>query len=210
MTHLFVMAGAYTVNYDPTDTGKVSEEYAAKRDYYYEKLRRMRNELSLTARSKVPDGQLYKLACALIDGTVFDIVRELEEIQQLNERSLLNRRMKVIGEHKTQRVQMMKRHRKEVNASQSKPHNLPLIESRHDQELAELEVQLSDQIHSTDQALILELDQIVIEQQSTLVQAAVPFFHVTNNPQDIKVQMSILDFIQRLSNEQLDSNPKTL
>ena len=203
------MAGAYSVDYNPADTGKVSEEYAAKRDYYYEKLRRMRNELPLTVRSKVPDAQLHNLAGALVDGTVFDIVRELEEIQQLNERSLLSRRMKVIGEHKTRRVQMMKRHREEMNASESKPHNLPLIESRHDLEMAELEVLLGDQIRSTDQALILELDQIVIEQQSTLLQAAVPFFHVTNNPQDIQVQMSILEFIQRLSNEQLDSSPKT-
>ena len=33
---------------------------------------------------------------SLLDGTVFEIVKELDEIQQLNERSLLNKRMKVL------------------------------------------------------------------------------------------------------------------
>ena len=32
---------------------------------------------------------------SLMDGTVFEIVKELEEIQQLNERSLFNKRVKV-------------------------------------------------------------------------------------------------------------------
>jgi hypothetical protein len=36
-----------------------------------------------------------EFAASLQDGAVFDIVRELEEIQQLNERSLLTKRMKV-------------------------------------------------------------------------------------------------------------------
>ncbi len=30
-----------------------------------------------------------------MDGAVFEIIKELEEIQQLNERSLLNKRIKV-------------------------------------------------------------------------------------------------------------------
>lgn len=195
------MAAAYSLEYSPSDTGKVSDEYEVKRDDYYVNLQRMRGELPLPVQSKVPDSQLLKLACSLVDGTVFDIVRELEEIQQLNERSLLNRRMKVIGEHKTRRTQMVKRHREEIHANQSKPHNIPLVESRHDQDEAELEMQLNDQIRTTDQTLILELDQIVTEQQSTLVQAAVPFFAVTNNPQDMQVQMAILEFIQKLDDQ---------
>ena len=40
---------------------------------------------------------IYDLATSLLDGTVFEIVRELEEIQQILERDLLNRRMKVVN-----------------------------------------------------------------------------------------------------------------
>ena len=44
---------------------------------------------------QITEKHLLDLAACLVDGTVFDIVRELEEIQQLNERSLLNKRVKV-------------------------------------------------------------------------------------------------------------------
>jgi hypothetical protein len=44
---------------------------------------------------------LSKLASSLLDGTVFQIVRELEEIQQLKERNLLNGRMKMLSNHKS-------------------------------------------------------------------------------------------------------------
>lgn len=40
------------------------------------------------------------IATSLLDGTVFEIVKGLEDIQQLTERNLLNRRMKVINSHK--------------------------------------------------------------------------------------------------------------
>lgn len=49
----------------------------------------------LLPRLQITEKHLLDLASCLVDGTVFDIVRELEEIQQLNERSLLNKRVKV-------------------------------------------------------------------------------------------------------------------
>ena len=45
--------------------------------------------------SQLTNDFIMETCLSLQDGTVFDIVKELEEIQQLNERSLLNRRMKV-------------------------------------------------------------------------------------------------------------------
>ena len=45
----------------------------------------------------------------------------------------------------------------------------------------------------------MELDQKVMDQQSTLEKAGVPGFYVTNKPQDIRMQMYLLDFIVRLS-----------
>ena len=40
------------------------------------------------------------LAESLLDGTVFEIVRGLEDIQQMTERNLLNKRMKLINSQK--------------------------------------------------------------------------------------------------------------
>ena len=47
--------------------------------------------------------------------------------------------------------------------------------------------------------IVMELDQKVMEQQSTLEKAGVPGFFVTNKPNDLKVQMYLLEFITRLS-----------
>eukprot|EP00731_Ephydatia_muelleri_P026940 Em0018g1040a len=77
--------------------------------------------------------KLCELASCLVDGTVFEIVKELEEIQQLNERAFLNRHEGA-------------RHRAEVDA---------------------LEKTLAEDMRGTDQKIIMELDQLVFEQQTT-------------------------------------------
>ena len=50
-----------------------------------------------------------------------------------------------------------------------------------------------------DMKIILELDQKVMDQQSTLEKAGVPGFFVTNNKIDVRLQMYLLEFITRLS-----------
>ena len=47
--------------------------------------------------------------------------------------------------------------------------------------------------------IVMELDQKVMDQQSTLEKAGVPGFFVTNKPHDLRVQMYLLEFITRLS-----------
>lgn len=51
----------------------------------------------------------------------------------------------------------------------------------------------------------MQLDQQVMDQQSTLEKAGVPGFYVTNKPQDIRLQMYLLDFIVRLSHVEIPS-----
>lgn len=79
--------------------------------------------------------------------------------------------------------------------------NIRDIKERHDKELTDLQHKLNSQLKVTDQEIILELDQIVSEQQSTLHQAAVPFFKITNNPFEIQIQTHILNFIERLNKD---------
>ena len=190
------------IEYGPTDTGKLSEEARLTFESFYSKLRQFRDELPSAFHSKLLDSHLKDLALSLLDGTVFEIVKELEDIQQLSERAFLNRRMKVVSSHKTQRVEMVRRHKEELASCQNRPHNLPLVKSRHEKEIEELEKVLVEELRSTDQKIILELDQIVTDQQSTMQQAAVPLFTVTNNPHNIQIQIHILSFIQRLSTSQ--------
>ena len=186
------------IDYGPSDMGKLNKEESHKLDFYYEQLCRFRDSLPSSLHSRMTNSELRRLAECLIDGTMFEIVRELEDIQQLSERALLNKRMKVVSTQKTEKVEMSKRHKEELAACSNRPHNLPLVKSKHEKEKAELDKKLQEEIKSTDQQIILELDQMVTNQQTTMQQADVTFFSVTNNPQEIQVQMHILRFIQKL------------
>ena len=186
------------IDYGPSDLGKLSEEEAEKLDLYYKKLCQYRDTLPANLHARMPNSELRQLAECLVDGTMFEIVRELEDIQQLSERALLNKRMKVVSAQKTKKVEMAKKHDVELLTCHHRPNNLPLIEAKHEKEKAELDKLLQEELRATDQQIILELDQLVTNQQTTMQQAAVTFFSVSNNPQEIQVQMHVLRFIQKL------------
>ena len=106
--------------------------------------------------------------------------------------------IQVVNEHKRERSELARRQKNEI--TEARPHTLTLIKARHEEERVELEGRLGSEIRETDQRIILELDQLVTDQQSTLQQAAVPFFTVTNNNNDNKLMNSLLIFILRLCN----------
>lgn len=186
------------IDYGPSDLGKLSEKEAERLDLYYKKLCQYRDTLPANLHTRMPNSELRQLAECLVDGTMFEIVRELEDIQQLSERALLNKRMKVVSAQKAKKVEMAKKHDVELLTCHHRPHNLPLIEAKHEKEKAELDKLLQEELRATDQQIILELDQLVTNQQTTMQQAAVTFFSVSNNPQEIQVQMHVLRFIQKL------------
>ena len=51
-------------------------------------------------QQRIPYDLLCGLANALLDGTVFEIVHSLKEVQHLEERNLYNQRTRLINEHK--------------------------------------------------------------------------------------------------------------
>ena len=187
------------INYGPSDADRLPKETRAKFDLFFANLCKYRNSLAPNLKQRMTDRHMKDLALSLLDNTVFEIVQELEDIQSLTERNLLNKRMKVVGEHKMRKLEMTKRHFEEIALCRHKPHQLPLLKADHEKEKSILEKTLAEELKSKDQAIILELDQVVSDQQSTLCQAAVPLFMVTNNSFDIQVQIQILRFIQKLS-----------
>ncbi|XP_064393368.1 protein DGCR6-like [Halichondria panicea] len=177
--------------------GTTSEETRYLYGVFYKKLCQYRTQLPPPLQQKMTDTHIKGLADALLDGTVFEIVKELEDIQQFNESTLLNNRVTVVSAHKTQKMALAKKYKEEL--ASVKQHNLPLAKKRHEKEEAELHLKLKEELKSMDQKIILELDQLVTDQQSTMQQADIPMFSVTNNPTEIQLQMHILKFIQRLS-----------
>lgn len=181
----------------PSDTTSMSEDSRYLYETYYQKLSHYRSKLPPAIQQKFTSLEIKELALVLLDGTVFEIVKELEDIQQMSERDLLNRRIKVVTSHKTQKMAQDRKHREEL--ANCKQHNIPLIKRQHDTDKCELETKMKEKLKSTDQKIILELDQLVTDQQSTMHQAAVPMFSVTNNQIDIQLQMHVLECIQKLS-----------
>lgn len=62
----------------------------------------------------------------------------------------------------------------------------------------DLDRKIEDELKKLDMELIMELDQIVSDQQDSLKNAGVPGFVVSNKPNDIQLQIHILDLISKL------------
>jgi hypothetical protein len=57
-------------------------------------------------------------------------------------------------------------------------------------------------LKNIDKETVLTLDEKVRDQQEVLQKAQIPGFYPTDNPNEIIVQMTLLDFILRLSKQQ--------
>jgi hypothetical protein len=58
---------------------------------------------------------------------------------------------------------------------------------------------MNDELHKFDVKVVNEMDSKVFEQQETMHQAGVYGFQRTSQPDDVRSQMYLLKFIQRLS-----------
>ncbi|KAF5920539.1 hypothetical protein HPG69_012643 [Diceros bicornis minor] len=171
------------------------------------------------------------LALALLDGTVFEIVQGLLEIQHLTEKSLYNQRLRLQNEHRGargrwggarsssgssacpgssralcrprpslgvawKRQALRQKHQEAQQGCQ--PHNLPVLQAAQQRELEAVEHRIREEQRAMDQKIVLELDRKVADQQSTLEKAGVTGFYVTTNPQELTLQMNLLELIRKL------------
>lgn len=134
---------------------------------------------------------LASLANALINDTIFEIVKRLIEIQHVTENHLFELRKQAELEHDTEVDQW----RAKIQDPEELEHILALMKIKQKKKMKE-----------TDQKLIEHLDAKVRDQQTTLEKAGVPGFYVTDNPKEIKIQMHLVDFILRLSRLKFDPN----
>ncbi|KAF5907206.1 protein DGCR6-like, partial [Clarias magur] len=121
---------------------------------------------------------LSDLAQALIDGTVYEIVQGLLDIQHLTERNLYNQRQKLHTEHRALKHELL---RKQKVALQScKSHNLNVLKASQRAEMEGLEQRVKDEQRMMDEKIVAEMDQKVLDQQNTLEKAGVPGFYITS------------------------------
>lgn len=140
---------------------------------------------------RIPYDVLISLANALINDTIFEIMKRLIEIQHVTENHLFNLRKQAEQEHDAEVAQW----RTKIQDHEELEHILALMKIKQKKKLKE-----------TDQKIIEHLDAKARDQQETLAQAGVPGFYVTDNPKEIKIQMHLIDFILRLSRLKFDPN----
>ncbi|XP_062605640.1 protein DGCR6-like [Saccostrea cucullata] len=205
-------AGRVDSSQKPPNTGEeisgrkeeiAKKESQQKRLYFYQsELQNMARELPGKYQQRLPYDLLSGLASSLLDGTVFEIVRSLQEVQQLEERHLHTQRVKLVNDHKAQRHELQKRHKELLQSCQMKPHNLPIVEAQIEREKETMEKRCEEEVKKKDMKIIMELDQKVMDQQVMLEKAGVPGFYVTNKSIDVRLQMYLLEFITRMGHMQ--------
>ncbi|XP_027217504.1 protein DGCR6 [Penaeus vannamei] len=165
-----------------------------------EKLQSLAREIPPKYQQRLPYDLLSSLAHVLLDNTVFEIVRELAELQHMTEKSLHQQRTQLMHKHKTDREALIKSQKDEIQAAecQGKTHVASRLPRLHQEQITQLDARHAQEISTMHVRILQLLDQKVTEQQSTLQQVGVPGFHETENPVEIKIQMYIMDFIVKI------------
>ncbi|XP_066500284.1 protein DGCR6 isoform X2 [Hoplias malabaricus] len=146
---------------------------------------------------------LSDLAQALIDGTVYEIVQGLLDIQHLTEKNLYNQRQKLHSEHRILKQDLLRKHKQALQNCKS--HNLAVLKTNQRTETEAIEQRVKDEQRMMDEKIIAEMDQKVLDQQNTLEKAGVPGFYITTNPQEVTMQMNLLELILKLQQKEAQS-----
>ncbi|XP_044144967.1 protein DGCR6-like [Bufo gargarizans] len=196
------MAGYLGTYEEPSDLTLQQERHY----HLLSELQNLVKDLPSSFQQRLSYTTLSDLALALIDGTVFEIVQGLLDIQHLTEKNLYNQRVKLHAEHRALKQDLLKKQKEALQSC--KAHNLPVLRSSQQRELEVLEQRIREEQRMMDEKIVLELDQKVIDQQNTLEEAGVSGFYITTNPQELKLQMNLLDLILKLQ-EKESSTSKT-
>ncbi|XP_032991679.1 protein DGCR6-like [Lacerta agilis] len=182
------------------------DRLARQQERHYQLLSELQalvKDLPSSSQQRLSHTILSDLALALIDGTVFEIVQGLLDIQHLMERNLYNQRLKLHNEHRVLKQEMLYKHKEAQQGC--KPHNLPLLKAAQQRELEAMEQRIHDEQQMMDEKIVLELDQKVFDQQNTLEKAGVSGFYITTNPQELTLQMNLLELIRKLQQKESQS-----
>ncbi|XP_015788271.1 protein DGCR6 [Tetranychus urticae] len=184
---------------DNPDNDLIKRQLQLKHYKLLNELQTMSSELPMEYQQRISHELLSSLASCLLDDTVFQIVNGLQDIQQLTEKNLFQKRMKTSEALKAKKIALHKKHKEYIATGAMTMDQVRDAEDAFD-------AQIEEEMRKLDMQLIMELDQIVSDQQVTLERAGVPGFHVTNKPNEIKLQMHFLQFILSLKHENNSKN----
>ncbi|NP_001290742.1 protein DGCR6 isoform X1 [Esox lucius] len=193
------MEGYPAVYDEQTDSTKQQERHY----YLLSELQTLVKDLPSSFQQRLSYTTLSDLALALIDGTVYDIVQGLLDIQHLTERNLYNQRQKLHCEHRALKQDLVRKHKEALQACKS--HNIAVMKTNQQAETEALEIRVREEQRMMDEKIVVELDQKVTDQQNTLEMAGVPGFYITTNPQELTMQINLLELILKLQQKESQS-----
>ncbi|KAG8596934.1 hypothetical protein GDO81_002110 [Engystomops pustulosus] len=123
------MAGYLGTYGEPSDITRQQERHY----HLLSELQNLVKDLPSSFQQRLSYTTLSDLALALIDGTVFEIVQGLLEIQHLTEKNLYNQRVKLHAEHRGLKQELLKKHKEALQSC--KAHNLPVLRSTQQKEI---------------------------------------------------------------------------
>lgn len=187
----------------PGAVGGDSTKQQERHYYLLSELQALVKDLPSSFQQRLSYSTLGDLALALIDGTVYDIVQGLLDIQHLTEKNLYNQRQKLHCEHQALKQELTRKHKDALQTCKS--HNLALLKTNQQAEVEALEIRVREEQRMMDKKIVAEMDQKVIDQQNTLEKAGVPGFYITTNPQELTMQMNVLELILKLQQKETQS-----
>lgn len=148
-----------------------------------------------SVQNRISYDLLISLSNALMNDTIFEIVKGLMDLQHVTERFLEQEAIKIASECE---LEIEEWNQKFANIEDQEELTLikNLMKIKHEKIIRESRIKT-----------ILDLDEKVRDQQQTLECANIPGFYITENPKEIAIQMHLLNLILRLSklNFQQDS-----
>ncbi|KAI2661961.1 Protein DGCR6 [Labeo rohita] len=187
------------VSDDQSDAARQQERHY----YLLSELQVLVKDLPSSFQQRLSYTTLSDLAQALIDGTVYEIVQGLLDIQHLTEKNLYNQRQKLHSEHRALKQDLVRKHKQALQTCKS--HNLAVLKTNQRAETEALDQRVKDEQRMMDEKIVAEMDQKVLDQQNTLEKAGVPGFYITTNPQEVMMQMNLLELILKLQQKETHS-----
>ncbi|KFD46940.1 hypothetical protein M513_12186, partial [Trichuris suis] len=127
---------------------------------YVAELEAFSSTLSAREKSLLNHAVLSSLATALLDRTVFEIARELQEIQQIKEKDLFQHRQAMINEQARAKERLLERQQQEIVQCQSLPDHVTVaVIEKNQRERQRFEKSCLLQLQRLDKEAVEELDQ---------------------------------------------------
>jgi len=179
----------------------MTDDFQERVYWLLEELQKMAVELPSEIQQRIPNEVLSGLASSIASGMIYEIIQGLTDVQQGTEKHLFHQRLELLKKHSDEKLSFKARYKETVCGSSDQDELVEATQALNNEQ-EEMTLRHNEEVKEFDIGVVLKLDQKVSDQQQTLESAGVPGFYVTNNPTDIKVQMHLLDFIQRLEEKE--------